>query len=112
MHSKLTDAAVAKLAAKSGKRTDYPDGLIPGLVLRVSPEGSRSFSLTYRVKGSLRKRRLTLGSYPVITLGEAREGAREVLISAKAGKDPAAEQRVAKSRAPDTIENVVAEFQK
>jgi len=50
MPGKLTDVAVAKVSAKDGRRTDYPDGLIPGLMLRVSSDGSRSFSLTYRVK--------------------------------------------------------------
>jgi integrase len=109
---KLTDAAAAKVAAKNGKRTDYPDGLIAGLMLRVSPDGSRSFSLTYRVKGDPRKRRLTLGSYPVLKLGEARDQARDALLEAKAGKDPATERRAANSRAPDTVENVVDDFVK
>jgi integrase len=110
MSKKLTYAAVAKVRAKNGKRTDYPDGLIAGLMLRVSPDGSRSFSLTYRVKGNPRKRRLTLGSYPVLKLGEARDQARDALLEAKAGKDPAADRRAAKSRAPDTVENVVDDF--
>ena len=112
MPKKLTDAAVAKVTAKAGQRTDYPDGLIAGLVLRVSPDGSRSFSLTYRVKGDPRKRRLTLGSYPVLKLGEARDKARHALIEAKAGKDPATERRAAKSRAPDTVDNVIGDFVK
>ena len=112
MPSKLTDAAVAKVSAKNGRRTDYPDGLIPGLVLRVSPDGLRSFSLTYRVKGSVRKRRLTLGSYPIIKLGEARDKAREALLMARAGKDPSSEQRIVNSRGLDTVENVIVEFQK
>lgn len=111
---KLTDIAVVKLKPKGGKRTDYADGLIPGLVLRVSPDGSRAFSLVYRVAGDPKHRRLTLGTYPTLKLGPAREAARNALLQAKAGDDPAAAKKTAitakRVAEANTLERAVDQF--
>jgi integrase len=47
----------------------------------------------YRVKGDPKKRRLTLDSYPAMTLATAREKALETSLAAKRGQDPAAEKQ-------------------
>ncbi len=76
----LTDRAVA--AASS----DLPDGKVPGLALRVG-SNSKSWTLTYRLRGSRAKHRVRLGRYPTIPLAKARNLAREVLAQAQQGTD-------------------------
>lgn len=56
--------------------------------LRVRPSGSRSFIVKYRIAGSRRQGKITLGKAGTISLAVAREIAKEVLIEAKAGFDP------------------------
>ncbi len=75
--------------------------------------GGRSWAVRYRHGGAPRK--LTIGSYPMLGLGEAREAARDALQAVSKGADPAA-QKVAKRREAavgadrDLVKNVVAEF--
>lgn len=76
------------------KRTDFPDTSVPGLVLRVTPTGVKTWSLRYRTQTGQAKR-YTLGSTDNLTLSKARHKARQTLHSIAAGKDPAAEKRSA-----------------
>ncbi len=50
------------------------DDEIPGFGCRIYPTGKKAFVLSYRVEG--RKRLLTIGTYGVLTLDQARKGAR------------------------------------
>ena len=87
------DAAMPKTARElsslevSRLRADgvYAVGGAPGLYLRV--EGaSRAWVLRYVLAGQ--RRRMGMGSYPVVTLAMARELAREAQGSIKTGRDP------------------------
>ena len=42
-----------------------------GFVLKVSPKGTKTFLIIYDFQG--RRRKLTLGKYPSVTLAEARK---------------------------------------
>lgn len=119
--SKLTDAAVQKLKAGKGERIDYFDTLLGhGFALRVAgptpknPEGTKTWVLFYRLGGTLK--RGTLGSYPVLGLGAARDKARDWLLAIKKGTDPAAEEkaeRAAAEAAPvkrDTVDDLIKEY--
>ncbi|AJE46148.1 phage integrase [Celeribacter indicus] len=87
--------AVSKIAPEAGRRLEVFDALTPGLALRVTEGGKKSWSVMYRVagrgtggnRGPLR--RMTLGAYPLIDLKAARERAREALELADRGDDPA-----------------------
>lgn len=94
MAKALTVAAVDKLKAEAGKRVEIPDGLLPGLYLIVQPSGKKSWAVRYRAAGAPKK--LTLGPYPAIELGAARELAREAMLKAQRGADPAAEKKDAR----------------
>ncbi len=72
---RLTAIAVEKVQPPVSGRIEVHDREVPGLVLRVSASGVKSWSLTYRFKGNLR--RLTLGQYPGLTLKLARDRAPE-----------------------------------
>lgn len=45
---KLHPTNILKLPALEGRRTDYRDEVLPGLVLRVSPTGARTFVVAYK----------------------------------------------------------------
>ena len=81
----LTDLLLRKL--KGGEeRIEVWDSKLPGFGARVSPSGTKSFVLLYRFRGL--PCRLTLGRYPVLGLGEARELAKEALNQVARGIDP------------------------
>src|SRR5215213_3444014 len=82
--SKLVDNAPLPRDRKS---VEYFDHRMPGLVLRVSSRGTKSWNAIYRHQG--RARRLTIGRYPIITLDDARARARDALCEVSRGVDPA-----------------------
>src|SRR5438105_2226128 len=86
----LTDRRVAAIKPRS-LRLEYVDKKVPGLALRVTATGAKSWTVRYRHRGRLR--RLTLGDLAVVSLADARERAREHLHDASKGNDPAAEKQ-------------------
>lgn len=99
---KLTDRYVATIAAEPGKRLEVFDQHLmgAGLMLRVTDTGRKIWMVRYRTDDG-QQRRLTLGLYPDIGLGEARGRAAEARKKATDGDDPAGErlQRRAEARA-------------
>ena len=84
----LTSKIVEAIALPVGRKSvEHFDQRTPGLVLRVSAGGAKTWNVIYRHRG--RARRLTLGRYPVISLDDARARAREVLCRVTRGDDPA-----------------------
>ncbi len=95
---RLTSKFVESVKPTPKKQVAYPDAQIPGLELRVTPQGRKVWSLRYRTKESV-QRRMTLGVFPAVDLGDARDAALAVLGSASGGQDPAATARRAKAEA-------------
>ena len=58
--SRLTSVGVERLKPPASGRVDYADAVLPGLHLRVTDKGRKSWSVVYRVNG--RQRRMTLGA--------------------------------------------------
>ncbi len=87
----LTDVKIKKLQP-SDKQYEKWDKKVPGFGVRVSPSGTKSFQLLYRV--GKRLRRFTLGRYPTLTLFDARKVAQSALGEIAKGKDPAAEKKL------------------
>ncbi len=79
--------------ASTDRRIDYFDQKLPGLGLRVSPSGVKSWFYMYRPKGNSRKARMTLGRYPAFSLADVRDTVREKSLMVARGSDPAEEQR-------------------
>ena len=100
----LTDEKCRRATAKGGKVTEYLDQKQRGLALRVSPpsaktpEGMKSWTIRYRTAAGA-QRRISLGTYPAVTLSKARDSALAVLASVASGNDPAAEKKLARARA-------------
>jgi len=110
---KLTAATVDKMQ-QTDRRQEIPDSLCTGLYLTVQPTGKKGWQVRYRHGGV--HRRMTLGGYPVLSLADARQRAREALAAATEGRDPAGEVKAAKAPKPDDhrdqFQNVVDLFLK
>src|SRR5215471_1598206 len=77
----LTDRFItACKPAARGARDDWPDAIVPGLVLRVTDRGHKSFVLRGRFPLNPKNpTRRALGDYGAISLAEARDKARSWL---------------------------------
>ena len=77
---RLTDRWLASCPHPPSGRLEFADDLCPGLRLRVTSRGKKSFSVVRWDNG--RQQRITIGRYPILSLADARARAREVLASA------------------------------
>lgn len=87
----LTDSAI-KAARPQEKPYKLSDG--EGLYLEIMPTGSKLWRLKYRRFG--KENRLALGSYPEVTLVQARKKRSEARQLMAEGKDPSAERQAVK----------------
>lgn len=87
----LTDRKVRSIVGR-GRRVEYFDSSLPGFGVRVSATDRKTFVLRYRNRDG-RERRMGLGTYPAVTLADARDRARLILADVQRGLDPAAAAR-------------------
>jgi integrase len=86
----LTDATIRTLRPRA-KRYEVRDGFRPGLILRVEPDGRRTWTFRFGLRGA---RRVTLGPLSEgFGLAKARVAAEGVLAEVRAGKDPGAQRQ-------------------
>jgi integrase len=112
----LTERFIAskKRIPPSG-RADFPDSLVPGLALRCTAQGHRSFVLIARYPlHPQNPTRRALGDYGALTLDDAREKARNWIALIKRGVDPkiaAARERAEEQRKQvNSFAHVAAEY--
>src|SRR5215831_11452868 len=105
MQKKLTDLFVERLKPPAHGRAEYFDASFPGLALRITDKGAKSWSVFYRLNGRLR--RFTIGSYPAIKPAEARREAQGALDRVRAGSDPIEEKRTRREQQSDTFAAVL-----
>lgn len=84
----LTDAAIRSLAPQPKL---YRKGDRDGLCLEVTPKGRKHWRFRYVFAG--RARMISLGSYPIVTLAQARERCFDARRDLSAGRDPAQVKR-------------------
>jgi integrase len=113
MKRTLNDRMIKALRpAAAGKRTELWDAIVPGLGIRVTEHGAKTFVLAARYPGSPNPARRSLGGYGEISLEQARAKAREWLALIQRGVDPGAElerARVAEQRKTATTFGAVAQ---
>lgn len=102
----LTEAAVQRLKPPTKGQIDIFDSGFPGLALRISYGGRRSWVFFYRFGGKLR--RMTLGTYPALTLAEARQAWRDARTEAQRGGDPSRARKI--DRPATDFKNVAAQW--
>lgn len=90
-------------------RADFQDAIVPGLALRVTHQGHRSFVLIARYPTRPRNpTRRALGDYGELTLEQARDKAREWLVLIQKGIDPKVEQARGRAEAARVQANTFA----
>ena len=88
MAKRMTELFVRTVRAQHA-RAEFRDGYTRGLVLRVTPNGTKTWAVIYRRRSDARKRRYTIGAYPAISLADARTHAQAALAAIARGEDPA-----------------------
>lgn len=119
---RFTEQMVERLRQPIDGRVELGDEVCPGLLLRVTQRGVRSFSVIYKVVGEGgvsktgrllkgKQHRITLGQWPAVGLVEARQRAREVISAALEGRDLRDERRADNLlRTTNTFESVTERF--
>jgi integrase len=102
----LTAAAVARIKPPRGGQADHFDKSYPGLVLRCSYGGAKTWAYVFRLHGM--QRRITLGRWPGMSLADARTAWREAHGIVSQGESP----KHRRPAAADTFAAVVAEWLK
>ncbi|ELJ4218300.1 integrase family protein [Salmonella enterica] len=74
---KFTKAAIIAIVPDPVKRSEFADSILPGLRLRVTPSGAKSFCVIRYREGKFI--RVTLGKFPDLTVDQARELAARTL---------------------------------
>jgi integrase len=101
----LTAKLIESLKTPS-KRTEYFDEDVPGLCLRITETGHKSWGLYYRFAG--RQQRLSLGSLAALSLKQARKKARSALNDVAENKNPFTAK--IEQRAAETFKFVTQEY--
>jgi integrase len=96
--AELTQGQINKLKPKyANKPTVYAVGGVAGLYWQITPSGKgRSWLLKAKVNGKLRE--IGLGAYPEVSLGAARDAARDVRQMIRNGDDPVERRRWEKQK--------------
>jgi integrase len=84
MRKKLTTKSIDSLPPATGKRYEVRDDHVTGLLVRVSASGRKGWYVNARIDG--RVRRIKIGTYPILSLSDARDRARDILRDAQLGK--------------------------
>jgi integrase len=92
----LTEKSISHAKPKE-KLYRVSDGIRNGLSLEVSPEGGKRWRLRYRFGGKAKM--ISLGTYPLVSLAEARELAKGAQNELARGVDPSARKKEERSRA-------------
>jgi integrase len=89
MRVKLTDSAIRSYQPRASQYS-VGDAACPGLCVRITPNGVKSFAFAYRNKGTGKVQWLTIGRYPDVPLTRAREAANDARKVAAGGGTPLA----------------------
>lgn len=87
----FTKSSLTALPSPASGRSTYKDTKTPGLHLRVTSSGVKTFSLFKRVNG--KPERITLGRFPEMTVEQARRKATEMNGQIAMGVSPSLEKR-------------------
>src|SRR5215831_3497253 len=87
MKAKLTDTGLRSYQPRAAGYS-IGDAACPGLCIRITPKGIKTFAFTYRNKGTGKVMWLTLGRYPDVPLAQARELANDARKTAALGGTP------------------------
>lgn len=93
--------------APPGGRDEYRDTDVPGLRLRVSPTGTKTFAVLARVKGGGLER-VTIGTSEKVPVEKAKAQAKQIIADFAQGKSHAATARA--KRGEMTVNELIADY--
>jgi integrase len=118
----FTELWLNEIKPNARKRLEFGDKLAQGLVVRIEPSGSKSYSVIYKIRQAGLpstttgkplagpQQRVTLGSISDVKLEDARAQALRIRQSALSGIDPKSETRITAPtiavRATNTVRQV------
>ena len=105
---KFTDSWLKAVRPEAGKRVEYRDTDCPGLILRVTEKGAKTFSFGYRF--GVRYKRQTLGKYPSLSLKDARIQIIQSKAQLAQDIDPLSEKRENKKAKDLTVSALVDDY--
>lgn len=101
----LTDLFIRKIKPVE-KVTKFTDA--HGLYLEVTPAGGKSWKLKYRFQG--KEKKLAIGTYPQVSLLDARHAAMEAKKMLVDGVDPSQQRKTSRLSSLRTFQNVAMEW--
>jgi len=106
---RMTDRGIAALKPKTTRYEAWEDGRT-GLGVRVSPAGRKSWIYMYRFNGT--PRRMTLGTYPALSLADARVKHANAQADLEKGVDPGVQavQQKRADRSAETVADLIEEY--
>ncbi|HBT3336667.1 tyrosine-type recombinase/integrase [Klebsiella pneumoniae subsp. pneumoniae] len=105
---KFTKAAIAAIIPDPNKRLEFADSVLPGLRLRVTSSGAKSFCVArYRENKFIR---VTLGKFPDLTVDQAREMAARTLGEVATTRQNPNERRREEKNKSITLVDALAEY--
>ena len=106
----LTDRFIAGAKADTAPQTDYFDSKTPGLALRVTSAGHKAWTFIFTGAETGKRTRITLGSYPALSLSAARTRASEARGQLQDGGNPrSARHGVAAITVAELVKRYVAD---
>lgn len=110
--SRLSTLKIEKAKAPATGRTELWDSQTRGLGLRITPSGTKTWVMMYRLDG--KQRRMSLGRYPDLSLADARTEAAKHLTTIAKGADPVelldAQKRDRVEKRSNQVDRVAADF--
>lgn len=105
---KLTKLSIDRTHYKGDGKSRHViwDSETRGFGLRVYPSGKKTFIVSYRHEGQ--KRLMVVGSYGLLTLDQARDRSKKLLVEVLDGRDPLAERE--KKDRSETVEKLCKEY--
>src|SRR5271169_6630058 len=104
----LSTAIIHKLTPPATGYTVTWDAAVSGFGCRVTAGGVKAFILDYRVKGTGRQRRITIGRYPSWNVAGARDKAKQLRRMIDDGGDPRGD--VEADRAAPSMADLIDRF--
>ena len=105
---KFTDQWIKTLKGDEGVEQHFGDLTCKGLSLKLTKQGVKSFSYTFRL--GAKTGRITLGHYPDVSLKEARDQVEELRKLVALGTDPRQAKAENKQRQRNTVEEMAGQF--
>jgi len=105
----FTKTALLALPVPAAGRVTYTDAKTPGLELRITSGGVRTFYVRRRVRGTGRVERVTVGRFPEVSVEAARRIAAGHVAALAEGRSVVAARRSAKARSV-TLREVLEDY--